>query len=296
MEYFSGILTKEESDLFAKRICKGFQEQGWGLWAVSIPHISDFIGYIGLVPVNFIADFTPAVEVGWRLARQFWGKGYATEGAKEALKYGFNTLGLNEIVSFTSMHNMRSRRVMDKIGMYHDEKSDFDHPKLPKGHKLRRNVLYRIQKDGTFTHVWESPPDNFQPYCEVVACYVEINNKILLLEYSLSKSEGKTWGVPAGRIEKEERPIDAALRELFEETGITASSSQVKAIGKLYIQKQKGAYIFHMFQVYLNEIPNILLSEEHTRYLWADSHEIEKLPLIDGAKGALNYFARKKRV
>jgi 3-dehydroquinate dehydratase / shikimate dehydrogenase len=89
MEFFPGVLTQEESDQFAKRICIAMKQQGWGLWAVSIPDVADFIGYIGLAPVNFVADFTPAVEVGWRLAYDFWNKGYATEGARAALKYGF---------------------------------------------------------------------------------------------------------------------------------------------------------------------------------------------------------------
>jgi 3-dehydroquinate dehydratase/shikimate dehydrogenase len=116
------------------------------LWAVSIPDVADFVGFIGLAEPSFNAHFTPAVEVGWRLAFDHWGKGYATEGAKAALEYGFETLNLNEIVSFTAIQNMRSRRIMEKIGMQHDPKDDFDHPKLPEGHPLRRHVLYRMNQ------------------------------------------------------------------------------------------------------------------------------------------------------
>lgn len=147
MEYFPGILTQEESDQFAKRICTAMKQQGWGLWAASIPDIADFIGYIGLAPVNFVADFTPAIEVGWRLAHEFWDKGYATESAKAALKYGFETLQLNEIVSFTAIQNKRSQRVMEKIGMTHNPEEDFDHPKLAEDHWLRRHVLYRLKQN-----------------------------------------------------------------------------------------------------------------------------------------------------
>src|SRR5262249_30675900 len=100
MEFFPGLLTKVESDQYAQRICMAMQEQGWGLWAAAIPQVCDFIGYIGLARVNFAANFTPAVEVGWRLAYDFWNKGYATEGAQAALKYGFENLHLDEIVSF----------------------------------------------------------------------------------------------------------------------------------------------------------------------------------------------------
>src|SRR5262249_22469352 len=109
---------------------------------------------IGLARPSFDAHFTPAVEVGWRLAFDYWGKGYATEGAKAALAYGFGTLNLEEIVSITSVQNERSRHVMEKIGMQHTSKDDFDHPKLPKGHPLRRQVLYRIsqQEWSHYTH------------------------------------------------------------------------------------------------------------------------------------------------
>lgn len=150
MEFFPGVLTQEESDQFAKRICIAMKQQGWGLWAVSIPDVADFIGYIGLAPVNFVADFTPAVEVGWRLAYDFWNQGYATEGAQAAVKYGFENLHLNEIVSFTAIQNTRSQKVMKKIGMKHHPEEDFDHPKLAEGHWLSRHVLYRIKK-----HEWQ---------------------------------------------------------------------------------------------------------------------------------------------
>ncbi len=146
MEYFPKTLAKEESDQWGERMKAKIEEKGWGFWAVSIPGIADFIGFIGL---NFVdhaflpVHFTPAVEIGWRLAFDYWGKGYATEGAKACLKYGFETLNLSEIVSFTAVRNMRSRRVMEKIGMHRDEKDDFDHPKLPEGHPLKRHVLYR---------------------------------------------------------------------------------------------------------------------------------------------------------
>lgn len=148
MEYFPSMLSQNESDDLAQRISAKLEEQGWGLWAVSIPNIADFIGFIGLARPTFEAHFTPAIEVGWRLAFDHWGKGYATEGAKAALKYGFETLKLEEIVSFTAVQNMRSRRIMEKIGMHHDLNDDFDHPKLPEGHTLRKHVLYRIKKKG----------------------------------------------------------------------------------------------------------------------------------------------------
>lgn len=146
MEYFPSILSHQESDDLAKRISTKLQEQGWGLWAVSVPGRSGFIGFIGLSEPSFSAHFTPAVEVGWRLAYDFWGQGYATEGALEVLKYGFDTLSLNQIVSFTVVQNLRSIEVMKRIGLHHDPADDFDHPRFPEGNKLRRHVLYRLYR------------------------------------------------------------------------------------------------------------------------------------------------------
>ncbi len=146
MEYFPSTLSKEESDQMAKRMRARIEERGWGLWAVSVPGIAEFIGFIGLndVDANFEAPFTPAIEIGWRLAYDYWGRGYAIEGAIACLRYGFEKLNLEEIVSFTAIQNRRSRSVMEKIGMHHNPKDDFDNPKLPEGHPLRHHVLYRL--------------------------------------------------------------------------------------------------------------------------------------------------------
>jgi len=143
-EFLPGTLTREESDAFAARIEAHFERHGFGLWAVEIPGVASFAGVVGLSVPRFEAHFTPCVEIGWRLAAEHWGKGYATEGARAALDFGFDVLGLEEIVSFTVPGNLGSRRVMEKLGMTHDPEEDFDHPLLPKGHPLRRHVLYRV--------------------------------------------------------------------------------------------------------------------------------------------------------
>lgn len=145
MEYFPSVLTEQESNGLAQRISDKLDENDWGFWAVSIPGVADFIGFIGLNQVTFEAPFTPATEIGWRLAYDFWGQGYASEGARAALQYGFETLHLNEIVSFTAVANTRSRHVMEKIGMHHNPEDDFDHPKVSVNSPVRRHVLYRIQ-------------------------------------------------------------------------------------------------------------------------------------------------------
>lgn len=151
MEYFPSPLSRQESDQMAKKTRDLFDQHGWGLWAVSIKNGSSFIGYIGLAPVKFSSHFTPAIEIGWRIAHEFWGKGYATEGAKACLTFGFETLHLPEIVSFTVPDNVRSRNVMEKIGFHYDPKDDFDHPLLPEGDPLKRHVLYRINAKQYFS-------------------------------------------------------------------------------------------------------------------------------------------------
>ena len=146
MEYFLSTHTRDESDVFADRIETEFARRGYGLWAVEVPGMSDFIGYVGLAYHDFPAHFTPAVEIGWRLDRPYWGQGFATEAAAAAVADGFERAGLDEIVSFTATINLRSIRVMEKLGMTHDLADDFDHPRLPEGHRLRRHVLYRLSR------------------------------------------------------------------------------------------------------------------------------------------------------
>jgi RimJ/RimL family protein N-acetyltransferase len=143
MEYFPSRLSAAESHALATVIASHLEQHGWGLWAVEVPGVAPFAGFVGLSRPRFDAHFTPCVEVGWRLAKEFWGRGYATEGALAALQFAFETLGLDEIVSFTTASNCPSRRVMERIGMTYDPRDDFDHPGLPVGHTLRRHVLYR---------------------------------------------------------------------------------------------------------------------------------------------------------
>jgi len=145
MRYFPAPLTRVESDALTAMIAEHVDTYGWGTWAVEIPGVAEFAGFIGLWRPRFTAHFTPCVEIGWRLAAEVWGHGYATEGARAALTFGFETLGLREIVSFTTETNGPSRRVMERIGMTHDPRDDFDHPSLPADHPLCRHVLYRIR-------------------------------------------------------------------------------------------------------------------------------------------------------
>jgi len=146
MEHFPGVIDRAESDAVADRIDAHFVRHGFGCWAVEVPKEIPFVGFVGLSVPSFSAPFMPAVEVGWRLAKAWWGRGFATEAARAAITDGFERLGLEEVVSFTAPANVRSTRVMDRLGMTHHPEDDFDHPRLPEGHRLRRHVLYRISR------------------------------------------------------------------------------------------------------------------------------------------------------
>ena len=147
MEFFVAPLTREESDAFVDRIEAGFAEHGFGVWAVEEISTGAFIGFTGLLHQTFEAAFTPAFEIGFRFARHAWGQGYAPEAAREAVRFAFERAGLVEIVSMTAVGNVRSRAVMNKLGMTHDPDDDFDHPRVPDGHSLKRHVLYRMTRE-----------------------------------------------------------------------------------------------------------------------------------------------------
>jgi RimJ/RimL family protein N-acetyltransferase len=146
MEFFPKVLTRAESDAVAGRIRDHFARHGFGLWAVEAPGAADFVGFVGLAIPSFEAHFTPCVEIGWRLAREHWGHGYATEAATAALAFGFGDRALEEIVAFTVPANIPSRRVMGRLGMRRSPSDDFEHPALADGHPLRSHVLYRLRR------------------------------------------------------------------------------------------------------------------------------------------------------
>jgi RimJ/RimL family protein N-acetyltransferase len=147
MEFFPALLTPAETYAAMDRIEAHHQSHGFGLLAAELRTTGEFIGYLGLAVPNFETAFTPCVEIGWRLAVEHWGHGYATEGAQALMHHAFATLMLSEVVSFTVPANLRSRRVMEKLGMTRNPAEDFDHPRIPEGHPLRRHVLYRLSRN-----------------------------------------------------------------------------------------------------------------------------------------------------
>lgn len=149
MEHFPAVLDAAASDAMIDRIEAGFEREGFGLWAVERRDNGEFIGFVGLAKPSFTAHFTspehPVVEVGWRLAVDAWGHGFASEAARAALQFGFEQLGLTEIVSFTARQNERSQAVMRRIGMTYSAEEDFAHPALDEDHRLSQHVLFRLK-------------------------------------------------------------------------------------------------------------------------------------------------------
>lgn len=147
MTYFPSELDRRASDALVDRCASEISNRGYGLWALEVRDSVEFIGFTGLSTPGFDAPFTPCVEVGWRLARQSWGYGYATEAATASLNVAFDDLGLDEVVAFTAAVNLRSRAVMERLAMTRDERDDFDHPRIAADHWLAHHVLYRASRD-----------------------------------------------------------------------------------------------------------------------------------------------------
>jgi len=146
MEFFFTPLDRVASDAMADRCQALIAERGWGFWAAELKHANEFIGFVGLHIPSAELPFSPCVEVGWRLASQYWGKGFATEAARGVLRVGFELLGLSEIVSFAAVRNVRSRAVMERLGM-REAASTFEHPGVPVGSAVRQHCLYRLSRE-----------------------------------------------------------------------------------------------------------------------------------------------------
>jgi RimJ/RimL family protein N-acetyltransferase len=146
MELLLGPFDRATSDRWVAAAGDAWRAQNFGQWVVELPGEAPFIGVVGLSRVGFEAHFTPAVEAAWRLIRPCWGRGFAYEAARAAIEDGFYRVGLAEIVAITTPPNFRSWRLMERLGMVRDVGGDFDHPRVPEGHRLRRHVLYRLRR------------------------------------------------------------------------------------------------------------------------------------------------------
>lgn len=145
-KHFPSVHTEAEAVGEADRIRAQIAQHGWGFWALEVPGVTPFAGVVGLLVPAYEAHFVPCVEIGWRLARGTWGNGYAIEAARAAARFAFDVLDQDEIIAITVPANTPSRKVMERLGMRHDAAGDFDHPRVPEGHPMRRHVLYRLDR------------------------------------------------------------------------------------------------------------------------------------------------------
>ena len=159
MEYFPALNTRAESDAGFDRIVAKMSAHGFGLWAVEVPSIAEFIGFVGLNPADALLG-RPVLEIGWRIAADHWGHGYATEGGRASLTHAFRVLGQDEVVSFTATGNQRSRHVMEKLGLVRRPEEDFDHPRVPVTWSGRRHVVYAITREQWRKAIVERPSVN----------------------------------------------------------------------------------------------------------------------------------------
>jgi RimJ/RimL family protein N-acetyltransferase len=146
MEHFPALHDRSQSEASAARFRDRLERDGYGWWPIEVKGGAAFAGVILLQAIPFESHFTPAIEVGWWLAHEHWGNGYATEGARAALDFAFNELQRTEVVAITTPVNVRSQRVMQRLGMTRDPRDDFEHPWIAEGHRLRTHVLYRLKR------------------------------------------------------------------------------------------------------------------------------------------------------
>lgn len=144
--YFPSTLSIEQATQEAGRIRAAIAQRGWGMWALELPGSLPFAGTVGLHVTTIDAPFVPTVELGWRLSREAWGRGLATEAAQAAARFAFEHLGLDEVTAYTAADNEPSQAVMRRLGMHHAPEDDFDHPLIEAGHPLRRHRLYRLRR------------------------------------------------------------------------------------------------------------------------------------------------------
>jgi RimJ/RimL family protein N-acetyltransferase len=271
MEYLLRQLTRPESDALADRMREQFRETGFGWWAVEAPGVAGFIGAVGLSVPAYSAAFTPCVEIGWRLARAHWGRGYAHEAARAVLAFGFEQAGLNEIVAITVPDNHRSRALMARLGMVRALGEDFDHPLVPAGHRLVRHVLYRLSKEE-----WRAllPPwtprqrkrTRRQRMIRTIDSSDQVNRRLVILEGIMGSGKSTTMRSIAARMEAAQRRVNP-IHERVDPHPIRATDE-----------------LEHWFQPWLDETPEGLVerSLKKWRSFVDTARASDAVQLVDG--------------
>lgn len=272
----TGVKTESEARALFQLLLDHQHTFGFSLGKVIKSDTKEFIGLGGLVHFTLNHD-DPTIEIGYWLNPPYWEKGYATEIARHCADWAFEHLDIDQVVGVTHPGNKASQRVLQNAGLVPNGRTTY---------KGKEVCLFQRQRPEPIT-LLDHPPADFHAKVEVSACYLVADGEILLLKRAHGKPEEGLWGVPAGKIDPGETPLQGALRELQEETGLEYPPSVVIEKGRRYIRKPSIDYIYHMFILPLEQKPKVQITPEHLEYRWVTPLEADSLPLMSGANEAL---------
>lgn len=278
------LKSKEEANKYLASIIDHFAAYGFGRLALIHKETGRLVGIAGFIAQKI--DGKEMVELAYRLHPDYWGLGLAFEAASALAEYAFNHLNLDRLVSIIDINNEKSIDLSKRLRMHLQEEKNLG--------KFRVKIFALDNTKASKARVYDVKPEDFSPSLEVAAIYVNVSGKCLLLQIEPNKQEGGRFGVPAGKLEKSETPLEGARRELFEETGIKAEEGALIEIGRLFVRKPKLDYVYHLFSLECPEPPAVILSKEHQSCTWASLEEAANLPLMQGAQEALDYYFLQK--
>ncbi len=277
MEFIgSGIKSEKEAIQLFQRFLDHQYRKGFSLGTVRNRQTQDYLGIGGVIHYELNTG-RPDIEVGYWLHPQFWNRGYATEITIACVNWAFSHLSIQHIFGAAHPNNHASQRVLQKAGFIPCGTSTYN----------QRNVCLFKRLAPEPVMLYLDPPKDFRPVVEVSACYLMVNTELLLLKRAYDR-EGGLFGVPAGKINPGESPLNCVIRELFEETGLLFPSDYFRCLGKRFIRKPSIDYVYHMFTLEIRSKPELIINDEHLEYVWSTPQNALNLPLMAGAKQALS--------
>lgn len=273
----SGIKSQNEAFQLFQKFLDHQNQKGFSLGSVRDKRTQEHLGLGGVIHYE-LNPSNPDIEIGHCLRSQFWGKGYATEIAIGCVNWAFSHLPIQHIIGTAHPNHYASQKVLLKAGL------------IPCGISTRYQKEVCVFKRSAPEPItlYSTPPDKFLPIFDTSACYVIANGEILLLRRAYEKKEGGLWGIPGGKNEPDESPLNGVIRELYEETGLSFPPESFQYRGRQFIRKPSVDYVYHMFLLELESKPDIAINSEHLEWIWAAPRDALNLPLMAGAKHAFS--------